>query len=58
MATVADGSWPEDMWAPSAIPYNATYTRPKALSTGQVEGLVRSFSEAAERALKVGFDTI
>lgn len=58
MATVEDGGWPEDVWAPSAIPYNGTYAKPKALSTEQVEGMVRSFAEAAERALKVGFDTM
>jgi len=57
-AEESDGGWPEDVWAPSAIPFSASYPKPKALFVEQIQGLVQSFQDAAVRAVKAGFDTI
>lgn len=43
---------------PSAIPFDATRRTPKALSTGEVEGLVEAFAAGARRALSAGVDCI
>ncbi|KAF9009938.1 hypothetical protein BDQ17DRAFT_1347177 [Cyathus striatus] len=52
------GGWPEDVWAPSAIPHDEVYPHPKALSTEAVKKIVVQFGEAAQRAVKAGFDVI
>jgi len=57
-AEVADGGWPDDVWAPSAIPYSASYAKPKALSVEQIHDVIQAFARAAERAVEAGFDTI
>ncbi|TFK38189.1 NADPH dehydrogenase [Crucibulum laeve] len=52
------GGWPDDVWAPSAIPYEDSYPHPKALTTEAVKNVVKEFGEGAKRALKAGFDVI
>jgi NADH:flavin oxidoreductases, Old Yellow Enzyme family len=44
--------------APSAIPFSEQYKTPRALTTDEVREMVRKFGDAAERAVKAGFDTI
>ncbi len=58
LASEEVGGWPDDVWAPSAIPYSDLYPKPKALSIEQIEGLVASFAASAKRSVAAGFDTI
>lgn len=57
-ATEAFGGWPDDVWAPSAIPYSETFPQPKELSRAQIKDLVKAWVDAAKRALKAGVDVI
>ncbi|KAK5987593.1 Putative NADPH dehydrogenase C23G7.10c [Cladobotryum mycophilum] len=59
--TLADesvGGWPEDVVAPSAIPFSKDHASPKELTVEEIKGLVKKFAETAERAVKAGFDVI
>jgi len=58
VAQAHEGGWPDDVVAPSAIPFSQHYPHPRALTTEEVEGLVRSFAESARRAVEAGFDAI
>jgi 2,4-dienoyl-CoA reductase-like NADH-dependent reductase (Old Yellow Enzyme family)/thioredoxin reductase len=44
--------------APSPIPLTAKDEVPRELTTGEVEGLVEKFAEAARRAREAGFDMV
>lgn len=50
--------WPDDVVAPSAIPYDEGYPSPRALAKDEIQGLVRSFADAARRAVQAGFEII
>lgn len=52
------GGWPDDVWAPSAIPYEHNYPHPKALTKEGIKEVVDAFEAAAKRSLKAGFDVI
>ena len=52
------GGWPQDVWAPSAIPYNDAFPKPKALTIEGIQQIKQAFVDAAKRALKAGFDVI
>ena len=58
VATPEMGGWPDDVWAPSALPFADGYPQPKALSLEQIRDLVTAFAEAAKRAIRAGFDVI
>ncbi|KAB5530537.1 NADPH dehydrogenase [Coniochaeta sp. 2T2.1] len=55
---VEQGGWPDNVWAPSAVPFSATYPDPKAMTVEEIEGLVQSWADAARRAVEAGMDTI
>ncbi|KAK0734400.1 hypothetical protein B0T26DRAFT_688336 [Lasiosphaeria miniovina] len=57
-ATAAQGGWPDNVWAPSAIKFSPKFPQPKEMTVSEVEGLVDSFAKAASRAVSAGFDTI
>ncbi|KAI0632054.1 hypothetical protein C8Q77DRAFT_1158732 [Trametes polyzona] len=57
-ATEAVGGWPDDVLAPSAIPYNDAFPKPKELDKESIKRIVTAFARAAKRALKAGFDVI
>ncbi|KZT09150.1 FMN-linked oxidoreductase [Laetiporus sulphureus 93-53] len=57
-ATALVGGWPNDVWAPSALSYSDAYPKPKELTKDGIKRIVRSFAEAARRALRAGFDVI
>ncbi|TDL25125.1 FMN-linked oxidoreductase [Rickenella mellea] len=57
-ATEDIGGWPNDVWAPSAIPFRETSPQPKALTCDGIRAIVQAFAEAAKRAVKAGFDVI
>ena len=58
VATAEVGGWPDNLWAPSAIPWDEGYPTPKEMSVEEIEGLIQSFADAARRAVKAGVDTI
>ena len=57
-ATEVQNGWPDDVWAPSAIPFSDTFPHPKELSREGIKALVKAFADAARRALKAGIDVI
>ncbi|OBZ65598.1 putative NADPH dehydrogenase C23G7.10c [Grifola frondosa] len=58
VATEAANGWPDDVWAPSAVPWNDKFPVPKALTTEGIKNIVNAFVAAAKRAVKAGFDVI
>ncbi|KAJ4253930.1 NADH-dependent flavin oxidoreductase [Fusarium torreyae] len=58
LATEADGGWPDDVWAPSAIPCASDYPMPKAMGIEQIDLAVDAFANAARRAIQAGVDFI
>lgn len=51
-----DGGWP--VRAPSAIPFNERYTKPRVLSFDDCSRVANAFGEAAKRAERAGVDGI
>ncbi len=49
------GGWPDDVWAPSAVPFSEDYPRPHALGIDGIRGVVDAFGRAAARAAEAGF---
>ncbi|KLO09030.1 FMN-linked oxidoreductase [Schizopora paradoxa] len=58
IATEEHNGWPDDVWAPSAIPHAKGYPEPKALSRAQIKELVKAWADAAKRALRAGVDVV
>jgi len=54
--SLSDGGWIAD--APSAVPQKDGEAPPRALDVSDLERVKRAFSEAAERAARLGFDAI
>ena len=54
---ISEGGWVEVL-APSALPFSEKYAQPTALDATGIKRLVESFQQAAQRALKTGFDVI
>jgi len=52
------GAGPLSAVAPSAIPFDADWATPLALSRSEIEGVVSAFQSAAKRAVAAGFDVI
>jgi 2,4-dienoyl-CoA reductase-like NADH-dependent reductase (Old Yellow Enzyme family) len=50
-----EGGWPDDVWAPSAIPFSDDFPRPRALDAGGIRRVVDAFADAAVRAHDAGF---
>ena len=50
--------WPDDVYAPSAIPWNEDHAMPKAMSLQDIEEFKAAFAAAIKRALQAGFDVI
>jgi len=49
------GGWPDDVWAPSAVPFSGEYPKPNALGFEGIRRVVDAFGHAARRALDAGF---
>lgn len=52
----AQGGWATV--APSAVPHKPGERAPRAMTAGEIEGLVKDFAQAARRAREIGFDAI
>ncbi|KAL6230655.1 hypothetical protein BDW75DRAFT_234223 [Aspergillus navahoensis] len=53
-----DRSWPDEVHAPSAVPFNDAYPLPKALTVQQIRDLKDAFFAAALRLVKAGLDMV
>ncbi|KZT63188.1 FMN-linked oxidoreductase [Daedalea quercina L-15889] len=54
ISTRAVGGWPDEIVAPSAIPYKEGEPVPRALDEAGIRRVVRGFVDAARRAIKAG----
>lgn len=54
--TAAEDAWPTV--APSALPFTETWPTPHALDATELTALVAAFVQAAERAVRIGFDVL
>ncbi|KAF5026763.1 hypothetical protein F66182_1117 [Fusarium sp. NRRL 66182] len=52
------GGWPDEIVAPSAIPFAEGYGTPHELTTEEIKTQVKKWQDAAVRAVKAGFDVI
>ncbi|KAJ0159184.1 putative NADPH dehydrogenase C23G7.10c [Colletotrichum tanaceti] len=52
------GGWPDDVQAPSAIPWNDHHARPKEMSARDIEEFKEAAADAVRRAVEAGFDAI
>lgn len=53
-----EGGWPEDVVAPSAIPYTEGSVTPRALTTQEVKELEDKFVQSARWAFEAGYDYV
>ncbi|OTB03217.1 hypothetical protein M426DRAFT_322007 [Hypoxylon sp. CI-4A] len=58
VATEDVNGWPDDVVAPSAIPFNKDHASPRALALDEIAELKADFASAAKRAVKAGFDVV
>jgi len=54
----ADGGWPADVVAPSAVAFAENYPVPKALDKAGIKRVVDAYAAAAVRADRAGFDVV
>jgi 2,4-dienoyl-CoA reductase-like NADH-dependent reductase (Old Yellow Enzyme family) len=50
--------WPDDVYAPSAIPWNEHHASPREMTLQDIKDFKESFAASVKRALKAGFDAI
>ncbi|KAF1995340.1 FMN-linked oxidoreductase [Amniculicola lignicola CBS 123094] len=50
--------WPDNVYGPSAIPYNKDHAMPKEMTKADIETFKQAFKESVQRAVDVGFDAI
>lgn len=50
--------WPNDVYAPSAIPWNEKHAKPKEMTLDDIAAFKKAFNDSVKRALKAGFDAI
>lgn len=50
--------WPDNVLAPSAIPWNEDHAQPKEMTLADIQAFKTAFSESVKRALDIGFDAI
>jgi len=53
-----EGGWPDNVYAPSDIPFSQTYPSPRALTKEQLLELETAFAASIGRAKQAGFDFI
>ncbi|TFK73404.1 FMN-linked oxidoreductase [Pluteus cervinus] len=52
------GGWPNDVWGPSTIPWDTDYPTPQALSHEGIKRVIQAWTDAAQRAIRAGYDVI
>ncbi|KAK5057841.1 hypothetical protein LTR84_011842 [Exophiala bonariae] len=52
------GGWPDQVFAPSAIPFDQGYPQPQELTSTQIQRFKLDFLAAVKRAVKAGFDVV
>lgn len=50
--------WPDNVLAPSAIPYNDAHAQPKEMTLEDIEDFKAAFGASVKRAMQAGFDAI
>jgi 2,4-dienoyl-CoA reductase-like NADH-dependent reductase (Old Yellow Enzyme family) len=55
-ATKEEGGWPDDVVAPSPLPFAKNYCTPKEMSIEQIEQFKQDFIKTVERSDKCEFD--
>ncbi len=50
--------WPDDVVAPSAIPWNDAHAKPREMSLQEIEEFKSAFGATIKRAITAGFDAI
>jgi len=58
VVAAADGGWPEEVVAPSAVAFSEKYPLPKALDQAGIARVVEAFRAATVRAEAAGFDVV
>ncbi|EGO03988.1 hypothetical protein SERLA73DRAFT_119581 [Serpula lacrymans var. lacrymans S7.3] len=58
IATESVGGWPNDVYGPSAVPFDSDFPIPKELTKEGIDAVVVAFAAAAKRALRTGADVI
>ncbi|TFY60882.1 hypothetical protein EVJ58_g4864 [Rhodofomes roseus] len=58
ISTRAVGGWPDELVAPSAVPYKAGEPVPHALDEAGIRRVVQGFVDAARRAIEAGVDVL
>lgn len=58
LATEDVNGWPDNVYGPSAIPYNEDHAMPKAMTESDIEELKKAWVAAVKRAVSAGFDVI
>ncbi|CAF3358598.1 unnamed protein product, partial [Rotaria sp. Silwood2] len=57
-ATKEEGGWPDEVVAPSPLPFAENYCIPKEMSLEQIEQFKQDFIKSVERSDKCGFDVL
>ncbi|KAH9479121.1 NADH:flavin oxidoreductase [Psilocybe cubensis] len=52
------GGWPDNTWAPSAIPYQDDFPHPVTMTIDNIKELVDAFEAGAKRSIEAGFDVV
>ncbi len=55
-ATKEEGGWPDEVVAPSPLPFAENYCTPKEMSVEEIEQFKQDFIKSVERSDKCGFD--
>ncbi|KAI9747281.1 MAG: hypothetical protein M1835_002155 [Candelina submexicana] len=58
VATEHVNGWPDNVYAPSAIPYNERHATPKEMTKQDIKNVKDAWVAAVKRALAAGFDVI
>ena len=58
LATKELNGWPDDVYGPSAIPWDENHASPREMTLEDIEELKKAFNASVKRALKAGFDAI
>ena len=58
VATKEVNGWPNEVYAPSAVPYSEKLPFPKEMTEDDIENVKKAFAASVKRAVACGFDVI